>query len=87
MKHRSSSWLLVLATVYFGAVAASGQRLLDHEFWARADYGAVYFAIVRMGEDVNQRDGFGVTPLHLAAANSADPAVIRLLLEHGARVG
>lgn len=42
-------------------------------------------ALLKSGEDVNQTDKNGVTPLH-HAVRFRSPAAVRALLEHGARV-
>ena len=41
--------------------------------------------LLKSGEDVNQTDKNGVTPLH-HAVRFRSPAAVRALLEHGARV-
>jgi ankyrin repeat protein len=42
-------------------------------------------ALLAKGAEVNARNAYGWTPLHVAAAGG-DPAVITLLLQHGADV-
>jgi ankyrin repeat protein len=42
-------------------------------------------ALLAKGAEVNARNAYGWTPLHIAAAGG-DPAVIALLLHHGADV-
>ena len=42
-------------------------------------------ALLAKGAEVNARNAYGWTPLHVAAAGG-DPAVIALLLQHGADV-
>jgi len=42
-------------------------------------------ALLARGAEVNARNAYGWTPLHVAAAGG-DPAVITLLLQHGADV-
>jgi ankyrin repeat protein len=42
-------------------------------------------ALLAKGAEVNARNAYGWTPLHVAAAGG-DPAVVALLLQHGADV-
>jgi ankyrin repeat protein len=42
-------------------------------------------ALLAKGAEVNARNAYGWTPLHIAAAGG-DPAVVALLLQHGADV-
>ena len=49
--------------------------------------GELIAALIDAGAEINAKDGRGMTPLMLAVAtNHQNPAVIRLLLEHGADV-
>jgi len=60
---------------------ARGPRQTSRQSWVEA-YAK---ALLKSGEDVNQTDKNGVTPLH-HAVRFRSPAAVRALLEQGARV-
>ena len=84
---RKARWvavlLLVLALPAFGAFAGPDSPVADAAM--RGDAGAVRALIVK-GADVNAPQGDGMTALHWAARNR-DAALVRDLLEAGAKVG
>jgi len=41
--------------------------------------------LLNKGADINARTGWGITPMHLAV-NTGDPKVLKLLIDHGARL-
>lgn len=55
------------------------------EFWRDAEAADARSMVACLG--IGAKDALGRTPLHLAAEHGADPAVIAVLLEHGARTG
>ncbi|MDD9818884.1 MAG: ankyrin repeat domain-containing protein [Gammaproteobacteria bacterium] len=66
--------------------AASGNKLLDGDFWATATPGEVR-ALLDGGADLQAVDELqGATPLHHAAFHSPAPEVVALLLERGADI-
>ena len=75
--------LVVLALPAFGAFAGPDSPVADAAM--RGDAGAVR-ALIAEGADVNAPQGDGMTALHWAARNR-DAALVRDLLEAGAKVG
>jgi ankyrin repeat protein len=64
------------------AAQRAGQELLQA---TEAGDIARMAALLTQGAEVNARNAYGWTPLHVAAAGG-DPAVVALLLQHGADV-
>lgn len=69
-------------------VAQDSAGLLLNPAWMRTATPVQVADLLDQGADVNaQDDGFGRTPLHVAAGWSDDPAVLDLLLDRGADIG
>ena len=60
-------------------------RLCDIDFWRTAGVADVHDELDR-GADIAARSDLGLTPLHGAAGNNTEPAVIALLLDRGADI-
>ncbi|MEG9861526.1 MAG: ankyrin repeat domain-containing protein [Parvularculales bacterium] len=87
MKTKASIFLgcLLLLAVSHSHLWAQDNALLDISFWKTATAADVETALGR-GADINGRNKNGLTPLHGAAAVSQTPAVVELLLDHGADI-
>ena len=73
----------MLAPTHPPTLALAPAGWLDYEFWEHADVEDVK-ALLDRGADVGVSDSSGNKPLHLAVTQSGNPAVIELLLNHGA---
>ncbi|MEG9861626.1 MAG: ankyrin repeat domain-containing protein [Parvularculales bacterium] len=76
---------LILFSILHSPLQAQDNVLLDISFWKMATVADVESALGQ-GADVNGRKVGGLTPLHGAAGASKTPAVIELLLDHGADI-
>ena len=92
MKHKLSP---LIATIFFAVIApaASAQQVnctgwisddgtVRHAFWESVDV-EVISTCIKVGADVNARTKHGITPLHEAARNNDNPAVITALIKAG----
>ena len=77
------SWLLALNILWAPSLNASYSICQDwntKDFFRHASVASVTYCLWR-GADPNARDRFGRTPLHHAAANNENPAVLAALLD------
>ena len=79
-------WMVVLClgALLMAAQASSGCEAWNTEDYFRAATVEGVRGCLEAGADPKERNGWGVTPLHRAAASNADPAVIQALLVAGA---